>query len=413
VNASPFTVSTTIYDSLGNAHQATVTYIPVTTGATPASFTSTGAANATGISLAPATSQNDTITITSNGPASGTYTITDTLGTTMTVNAGSSATVDGTTFNLAATPPATGSAQTIAVTAAQNGLPAEVDNAAGQAEVPATRWAVQVSFTDGTTFSTISQPGSISANGTVTNATYSAGSSGIVGYVYFDQNGQFINSSSIENAADTAGITGTAVADDLHTTGEDASIAQGNQLNITQWGQSAGNNASAPTAGPPPALGPIALGYWNMSSLAADASSDSGNGTSGPTVISQNGFAAGTLDNITIGDNGVITGAFTNGQNKTLGQVALATFQNEDGLTRVGDNQYEPSANSGLAQIGVAGTGQFGAIQSGALEQSNVSLSTEFTNLIIAQRAFEANTRGITTADQNLQTIINLRASEN
>ena len=76
-------------------------------------------------------------------------------------------------------------------------------------------------------------------------------------------------------------------------------------------------------------------------------------------------------------------------------------------------NQFEQTANSGLAQIGVAGTGTFGTIQSGALEQSNVSLASEFTNLIVAQRAFEANTRGITTADQNLQTVINLRASEN
>ncbi len=136
-------------------------------------------------------------------------------------------------------------------------------------------------------------------------------------------------------------------------------------------------------------------------------------GSYSATVLSQNGYAAGTLENISIGTDGTITGAFTNGQQKTLAQVAVATFSNEDGLARDGGNQFSASANSGLARIGVAGTGSLGSIQSGALEQSNVSLANEFTNLIVAQRAFEANTRGITTADQNLQTVINLRASEN
>jgi flagellar hook protein FlgE len=168
--------------------------------------------------------------------------------------------------------------------------------------------------------------------------------------------------------------------------------------NVTVWGGGINNAAS-------PALpGTIAFGFWNNASLA---------GAYTATVSSQNGYAAGTLSNFTIGQDGTITGAFTNGQNQVLGQVAVARFANEDGLERVGDNQFQQTANSGLAQVGVAGNGTFGTIQSGALEQSNVSLAQEFTNLIVAQRAFEANTRGITTADQNLQDIINMRASEN
>jgi flagellar hook protein FlgE len=93
--------------------------------------------------------------------------------------------------------------------------------------------------------------------------------------------------------------------------------------------------------------------------------------------------------------------------------VALATFQNEGGLHRLGGNAFQQTANSGLAQIGVGTTGRFGAIVSGALEESNVSLADEFTKMIVAQRAFEANTRGISTADQNLMTVMNIRASEN
>jgi flagellar hook protein FlgE len=192
-------------------------------------------------------------------------------------------------------------------------------------------------------------------------------------------------------------------------------VADGNQLNVTLWGQSAGNAATAPTAGGVSAgsvatPGPIGLDFAG-NSQEGGVGSLAGSYTA--TVLSQNGYAAGTLQNLTVGTDGIVTGDFSNGQQKTLAQVAMATFANEDGLTREGGNQFAASATSGLAQIGTANTGNFGSIQSGALEQSNVSLSTEFTNLIIAQRAFEANTRGITTADQNLQTIINLRGSEN
>ena len=251
--------------------------------------------------------------------------------------------------------------------------------------------------TDGTVFQTITAGGTINGAGGVTGPTLGTGPSGAIGYLYFDQNGQFINSSSIETVAAGQAI-GPSAAAFIHSADSQPSIDQGNELNVTLWGTSAGNNAS------PAPPGTIALGYWQDASLAGSYTAN---------VISQNGYAAGTLDNITIGADGTVTGAFTNGQNKALAQVAIARFQNEDGLSRIGSNQFEATSTSGLAQVGVAGTGIFGTIQSGALEQSNVSLATEFTNLIVAQRAFEANTRGITTADQNLQTLENLRASEN
>jgi flagellar hook protein FlgE len=405
-----FTVSTTMYDSLGNAHEATVTYTPDTAGSVAASNTPPFVADtfATAVTVAPAANQADTITITSNGVGNG-FTLTDSNGSAaVNVAAGATGTIGGATITMAAVEPAAGAdPQKVVVVPATNGLPSTVENAAGVAVIPATRWSVSVSFTDGTTFTTLTKGGTVNANGSVTpgdDPQTGTGSSGNVGYVYFDQKGQFINTSSIEGATvpgTTYAINGNSTTGgkpDFHTNDSTATSFQGNLLSVTQWGQSAGNNAQ-PSAG-----GAIALGFWQNSSL---------EGAYGANVITQNGFASGTLTNFTIGSDGTVSGSFSNGQIRTIAQIAMARFQNEGGLSRIGDNQFAATNDSGLAQIGAPSSGVFGSVQSGALEQSNVNLATEFTNLIVAQRAFEANTRGITTADQNLETVINLRASEN
>jgi len=103
-----------------------------------------------------------------------------------------------------------------------------------------------------------------------------------------------------------------------------------------------------------------------------------------------------------------VTGAFTNGQNQTLAQVAVASFQNEEGLAQIGSSQFTETANSGLAQIGQAASGQYGTINSGDLEQSNVDLASEFTKMIAAQNAYQANSKSITVASQDIQTAVNL-----
>ncbi|HET6895506.1 MAG TPA: flagellar hook protein FlgE [Candidatus Baltobacteraceae bacterium] len=245
-------------------------------------------------------------------------------------------------------------------------LPATVNNTSGTAVAPATRWTYSVSFADGTTMP--------------------AGDN--TGYVWFDTNGQFINSS------------GDAAGANVHTQGNaptpstGAGTGQGDAIQISGW--PAGNNSTAPQT--------IGLDFSNMSALS---------GTATANVLAQNGYAAGTLSNITVGQDGTITGSFTNGQQKTIAEVAVATFQNEGGLHRTGGNGFVQTANSGLAQVGTANSGRYGAIVSGSLEQSNVSLADEFTKMIVAQRAFEANTRGISTADQNLMTVLNIRGSEN
>jgi len=126
------------------------------------------------------------------------------------------------------------------------------------------------------------------------------------------------------------------------------------------------------------------------------------------TVLDQDGFGAGVLENFTIGGSGVINGIFSNGLTQSLGQVVLGRFSNPGGLSRVGRNMFIPSPNSGIPQIGEPETGGRGSLIGGVLEGSNVDLATEFTRLIIAQRSFQANARTITTADLMLGETVNL-----
>ncbi|MCK4966008.1 flagellar hook-basal body complex protein, partial [bacterium] len=123
----------------------------------------------------------------------------------------------------------------------------------------------------------------------------------------------------------------------------------------------------------------------------------------------QDGYGMGELDSISIDNEGQITGTFTNGANQFMGQLAIATFNNPRGLKRGSDNTFHESANSGTPIVGYAGTSIPSKINPGALEQSNVELAQEFTNMIVAQRGFQANARVISTSDQILNEIVNLK----
>ena len=130
---------------------------------------------------------------------------------------------------------------------------------------------------------------------------------------------------------------------------------------------------------------------------------------SNAVVNSQNGYQAGDLLNISVDNKGVITGFFSNGATRNLAQIALATFNNPGGLLRSGDSVYEESPNSGQGVIGFAGGTSRSTLTTGALEGSNVDISEEFTAMIIAQRGFQANARVITTADEMLNELVNMR----
>jgi len=123
----------------------------------------------------------------------------------------------------------------------------------------------------------------------------------------------------------------------------------------------------------------------------------------------QDGSGSGSLVNFSIGADGLITGNFSNGKTATLGQLALATFPDEQGLLRTGRNGYSETLASGQAVVGAPGTGGRGSLSGGGLELSNVDIATEFAAMIVAQRGFQANARVVTTFDEVTQDTINLK----
>jgi flagellar hook protein FlgE len=125
--------------------------------------------------------------------------------------------------------------------------------------------------------------------------------------------------------------------------------------------------------------------------------------------LSQDGYTTGRLSGLEVDEEGLVRASFTNGQNTPLGKVALARFDNPQGLRQIGNTSWLESVTSGVAIAGEAGTGSFGLLQSGALETSNVDLTAELVNLITSQRNFQANSKAIETANAITQTIINLR----
>ena len=121
------------------------------------------------------------------------------------------------------------------------------------------------------------------------------------------------------------------------------------------------------------------------------------------TISGQDGRASGTLQSYSLSSDGQLVGSYSNGATETIAQIALANFTNPDGLAKVGSTDFTPTIASGAATVGVAGTNGLGTLIGGSLEMSNVDLTQEFSNLIVAQRGFEANARIITTSDQILQ----------
>jgi len=132
-------------------------------------------------------------------------------------------------------------------------------------------------------------------------------------------------------------------------------------------------------------------------------------GSSATSSTLQDGYPSGTLSSFNIDSTGTIEGIFSNGQTVPVAQIALATFSNQQGLLRNGSNDFLPSLASGAANVGQPGTAGRGTITGGSLEQSNADIATEFSQLILAERGYEANARAITTFDQVTQDAINLK----
>ncbi|MEH3412142.1 flagellar hook protein FlgE [Phytobacter diazotrophicus] len=133
------------------------------------------------------------------------------------------------------------------------------------------------------------------------------------------------------------------------------------------------------------------------------------NTTSTVVSTSQNGYKPGSMVSYTINDDGTVVGSYSNEQKQVLGQIVLANFANNEGLKSEGDNVWSATNASGVALLGTAGTGNFGSLTNGALEASNVDLSKELVNMIVAQRNYQSNAQTIKTQDQILNTLVNLR----
>jgi len=151
-------------------------------------------------------------------------------------------------------------------------------------------------------------------------------------------------------------------------------------------------------------------GSLTVNGITVDMSKLTGFADSSTVAFSgQDGSAAGTLESFTLSKDGTLIGLFSNGSKQTIARIALATFVNPGGLEKAGGSSYRQTVNSGDAQVGGPGDGGLGTVAGGMLEMSNVDLSQEFTNLIVAQRGFQANARIITTSDEVLQELTNLK----
>ncbi len=166
---------------------------------------------------------------------------------------------------------------------------------------------------------------------------------------------------------------------------------------------------SAPAGGALPFNGFVPPGGANPMNLTFNFGATTQYGAQfGVTSITQNGYATGQLSTVAIDPSGVVSAVYTNGRSTQLGQLALANFPNPQGLKQLGDTNWSETFTSGNVVQGTAASAGFGSIQSGALESSNVDLTTELVNMITAQRAFQANAQVITTSNQLSQAVINM-----
>lgn len=132
-------------------------------------------------------------------------------------------------------------------------------------------------------------------------------------------------------------------------------------------------------------------------------------GSDSVSKVAQDGYAAGEYTNFQINNDGTVVGIYSNQQTQVLGQIVMANFSNPEGLASQGDNVWQETGASGQPRVGLSGGGGFGKLTSGALESSNVDLSQELVNMIVAQRNYQSNAQTIKTQDSILQTLVSLR----
>jgi len=147
---------------------------------------------------------------------------------------------------------------------------------------------------------------------------------------------------------------------------------------------------------------------WDLLGSNGTASVSQTAAASSTSSAYQNGYTSGEYQSFSIASDGTVSAQYSNGQNQTVGQLAIATVSSPQGLVDAGSTEFQTTNASGQASVGAAGAGGRGTLQGSSLEASNVNISAEFSDLIVAQRAFEANSKAMTTFDTITQETINM-----
>jgi flagellar hook protein FlgE len=333
-----------VYDSMGKSYEATVDYTKTATNDWTYNVT-----------------MPDTLSVNSSvqgGVPTLTYSFGSSGGTLATVDPGTNLAITG--------PTASGSTATIAVPPVTAG---EVLGSVGAPPCYADdlQNAINNAGITGVTVTTTAA-GQLSISGTGITTTGSViqdpvASLNATGPMVFDANGNLVSP-----AADVSGISFSGLSDGAAT------------LNMT----------------------------WNILGASGTPTISQVDTTSAVASTTQNGYASGEYQSFTVGTDGTVTATYSNGQQQNVGQLALANVSNLQGLQGLGNSEYASTLASGTAAIGTSGTSGLGTVTDGTLEESNVNISAEFSDLIIAQRAFEASSKAVTTFDTITQETINM-----
>jgi flagellar hook protein FlgE len=232
-----------------------------------------------------------------------------------------------------------------------------------------------------------------------------------LGTIAFNSAGQI--SGTYVAGTGTTNVTTYDSATDLYTTVSTNGLT-GVATTTTSATGTVGTTYDPTTGTPTAALGSFSLAMNPTDGASATTVSINFTGTTqygsanGVNNLTENGYASGTLSNFSIGADGTITGNYSNGQTMVLGQIVLANFNDPNGLVNLGNNQFEATTESGVAQISTPGSTNHGSLEGGALEESNVDLTNQLVDLITAQRNYQANAQTIKTQQTVDQTLLQM-----
>jgi flagellar hook protein FlgE len=443
-----FPAQVTMFDSLGQSYQATVDYTKIGTNSWTYNITVPDTLQA---SAQPATTVVDAVTQTSTTAAGITtldYNFATSNGTPGTVDPTTAMTITGPTAALgvnatiaapAVTPGETvgayAAALQLAVTAAgitgvnvtstaggQLSIVGAGVTAAGAVNQTLAATSTNYNFGSSGGTSTTIDPGT---NLSITGLTASGATATIAPPTVTPGETVAAYATAVQAAITAAGIVGVSVTSSggtLNVTGADMSTTGSMVQDAVASANASGTltfDSNGNLVSPAADLSGITFGglsdgaanlnmTWNLLGSNGTPTVSQVDSASAVSAVDANGFASGQYQSFTIGQDGTVKATFSNGQQLAVGQLALANVANVQGMTLLGDGDYATTLASGSAQVGSSGNNGLGTIVDGSLEESNVNISAEFSDLIIAQRAFEANSKAVTTFDTVTQETINM-----